>query len=114
MVKHFPCSLHLTPAGRLAGGAEGIGYLLTGAGRQGRHGPGRAAPVRGPTPREREVLALMAQGHGNQAIAGLLVVSETAVSEHIRAIFAKLGLSPGEHGHRRDAGSAHLPANVSA
>ncbi|OLF08005.1 DNA-binding response regulator [Actinophytocola xinjiangensis] len=58
-------------------------------------------PIRALTPREREVLALMAEGHANQAIADRLVVTETAVSKHIRNIFAKLGLPPGEHGHRR-------------
>jgi DNA-binding NarL/FixJ family response regulator len=53
------------------------------------------------TPREREVLALMAQGHANATIAELLVVTERAVSKHIAAIFAKLGLPPTDTGHRR-------------
>jgi DNA-binding NarL/FixJ family response regulator len=53
------------------------------------------------TPREREVLALMAEGHANGAIAELLVISETAVSKHIGNIFAKLGLPPAGTGHRR-------------
>jgi DNA-binding NarL/FixJ family response regulator len=53
------------------------------------------------TPREREVLALMAQGHANATIAELLVVTERAVNKHIAAIFAKLGLPPSDTGHRR-------------
>jgi DNA-binding NarL/FixJ family response regulator len=48
------------------------------------------------TSREREVLALMAEGHDNTAIAGTLVVSDSAVAKHINAIFAKLDLSPGD------------------
>ncbi|NED94043.1 response regulator transcription factor [Phytoactinopolyspora alkaliphila] len=58
-------------------------------------------PMRTLTPREREVLELMAEGHGNRSIAELLVVSETAVSKHIRNIFVKLGLPPTDNGHRR-------------
>jgi DNA-binding NarL/FixJ family response regulator len=58
-------------------------------------------PIHTLTPREREVLALMAEGLGNAAIAEQLVVTETAVSKHIRSIFAKLGLYPEDAGHRR-------------
>jgi DNA-binding NarL/FixJ family response regulator len=58
-------------------------------------------PLDALTPREREVLALMAQGHSNATIAELLVVTERAVSKHIAAIFAKLGLPPTDTGHRR-------------
>jgi DNA-binding NarL/FixJ family response regulator len=58
-------------------------------------------PMRALTPREQEVLALMAEGYANSAIAEQLVVSETAVSKHIGNIFAKLGLSPTDTGHRR-------------
>jgi DNA-binding NarL/FixJ family response regulator len=58
-------------------------------------------PLDALTPREREVLALMAQGHANATIAELLVVTERAVSKHIAAIFAKLGLPPTDTGHRR-------------
>ena len=68
-------------------------------------------PLRTLTPREREVLALMAEGYTNGAIAGRLVVSETAVSKHIGNIFAKLGLPPTDTGHRRVlAVLAHLKA----
>ena len=53
------------------------------------------------TPREREVLALMAQGRTNHAIATAFTVSERAVEKHIANIFAKLDLPPSEEGHRR-------------
>ena len=53
------------------------------------------------TPREREVLALMAEGHSNAGIAARLVVTEKAVSKHIGSIFAKLDLHPADDGHRR-------------
>ncbi|GLX92852.1 response regulator transcription factor [Herbidospora sp. NBRC 101105] len=52
----------------------------------------RDDPVALLTPREREVLALMAEGRSNPAIGRHLVVSEGAVEKHIRSIFAKLGL----------------------
>jgi len=53
------------------------------------------------TPREREVLALMAEGRSNAAIADTLVVGGGAVEKHINSIFTKLGLAPGERDHRR-------------
>jgi DNA-binding NarL/FixJ family response regulator len=53
------------------------------------------------TPRERDVLALMAEGRSNTAIADTLVVGGGAVEKHISNIFTKLGLAPGERDHRR-------------
>jgi DNA-binding NarL/FixJ family response regulator len=53
------------------------------------------------TPREREVLGLMAQGLSNAALARALVVSEGAIEKHISNIFAKLDLAPSPDGHRR-------------
>jgi DNA-binding NarL/FixJ family response regulator len=53
------------------------------------------------TPREREVLALMAEGRSNAAIAAALFVSEKAVSKHIANIFLKLGLPPSDDDNRR-------------
>src|SRR3984885_13582020 len=53
------------------------------------------------TPREREVLALMAEGRSNTAIAEALVVGGGAVEKHINNIFTKLGLAPGDRDHRR-------------
>jgi len=53
------------------------------------------------TPREAEVLALMAEGRSNAAIADRLVVTEKAVSKHIANIFLKLGLLPSDEDNRR-------------
>lgn len=53
------------------------------------------------TPREREVLALMAEGHTNAAIAERLVVSGGAVEKHVRNVFLKLGLPQTDQQHRR-------------
>jgi DNA-binding NarL/FixJ family response regulator len=53
------------------------------------------------TAREREVLALMAEGKGNADIASELVVSEAAIAKHIGNVFSKLGLAPNDAGHRR-------------
>jgi DNA-binding NarL/FixJ family response regulator len=53
------------------------------------------------TPRERDVLRLMAEGRSNSAIAANLVITEKAVSNHINALFAKLGLPPSDTDHRR-------------
>ncbi|MGV0768637.1 LuxR C-terminal-related transcriptional regulator [Mycobacterium syngnathidarum] len=53
------------------------------------------------TPREREVLALMAEGHSNSAMAAHLSISERAVEKHIGGIFTKLDLAPSTAHHRR-------------
>ncbi|MBB5134722.1 DNA-binding NarL/FixJ family response regulator [Thermocatellispora tengchongensis] len=53
------------------------------------------------SPRERDVLALMAEGLGNAAIAERLVVTDGAVHKHIRSIFAKLDLAPTDRADRR-------------
>ena len=53
------------------------------------------------TPREREVLALMAEGRTNAAIAKRLVVTDRAIEKHIANIFTKLGLSASDGDHRR-------------
>ena len=105
---------------------EGVGYLLkervgdmaefTGAVR--RVGSGGSAidpaivsqllsrhrgtdPLQSITPREREVLELMAEGRSNQGIAERLEVTERAVQKHITSIFAKLGLTTSDDDHRR-------------
>jgi DNA-binding NarL/FixJ family response regulator len=58
-------------------------------------------PLGALTARERELLALMAEGHSNTAIAQRLVLSASAVEKHIGNIFAKLGLPPDDAQHRR-------------
>ena len=110
----------------LAGGAEGVGYLLkdrvaeverlTEAVERVAAGGsvldpdvvaqmlGRArdqGPLDSLTEREREVLALMAEGRTNRAIAAELYVSERAVERHVTSIFGKLELPTGEQDHRR-------------
>jgi DNA-binding NarL/FixJ family response regulator len=61
----------------------------------------REDPLGALTPREREVLELMAEGRSNHAIAEQLVVTERAVEKHVTSIFGKLGLAPAAEDHRR-------------
>jgi DNA-binding NarL/FixJ family response regulator len=61
----------------------------------------RSDPLERVTPREREVLGLMAEGRSNHAIATALVVTERAVEKHVTSIFGKLGLPPTQDDHRR-------------
>ncbi|MDG6104147.1 response regulator transcription factor [Dactylosporangium aurantiacum] len=61
----------------------------------------RSAPIAALTPREREVLGLMAEGRSNAAIAARLFVTDKAVGKHINNIFAKLGLPQSEDDNRR-------------
>ncbi|MFF0362819.1 response regulator [Streptomyces fungicidicus] len=61
----------------------------------------RRDPLERLSPREREVLALMAEGRSNGAIARALVVSEAAVGKHVGGILAKLDLPPADETHRR-------------
>jgi DNA-binding NarL/FixJ family response regulator len=65
-------------------------------GRQRRH-----SPLDELTPREREILALMAEGRSNQAIADRLVLEIKTIEGHVHAIFSKLGLEPTAEDHRR-------------
>ena len=110
----------------LQGSAEGVGYLLkdrvadiggfTDALRRVADGGsvldpevvgqllGRRTsddPLDRLTPREREVLALMAEGRTNNGIAHGLVVTERAIEKHVTSIFSKLGVSGTEDGQRR-------------
>jgi DNA-binding NarL/FixJ family response regulator len=83
---------------RVAGGAtvldpEVVGQLLVRRRRD--------DPLRNLTPREREVLALMAEGRSNTAIARKIVVTDGAVEKHVRNIFTKLDLPPDDEQHRR-------------
>jgi len=61
----------------------------------------REEPLQRLTPREREVLGLMAEGRSNAAIASAMFVTEKAVSKHTNNIFSKLGLPPSEDDNRR-------------
>ena len=58
-------------------------------------------PLAALSEREREVLALMAEGRSNHAIAGRLVLTERTVESHVRSIFTKLDLPPAADDHRR-------------
>jgi DNA-binding NarL/FixJ family response regulator len=61
----------------------------------------RDDPLAELTAREREVLALMAEGRSNNGIATRLVITEGAVEKHVRSILSKLGLPAAEDNHRR-------------
>jgi DNA-binding NarL/FixJ family response regulator len=61
----------------------------------------RSDPLDRLTPREQEVLRLMAEGRSNAAIGHTLVITDSAVAKHINSIFTKLDLHPGESDHRR-------------
>ncbi|MBB5135110.1 DNA-binding NarL/FixJ family response regulator [Thermocatellispora tengchongensis] len=89
----FAAALDAVAGGGVVIDPEVVRHLLT------RRAPG-GGPLDRLTPRERQVLALMAEGRANAEIAEHLVVTEHAVAKHIGNIFAKLDLSPAE-GHRR-------------
>ena len=93
-VAEFLDALRRVAAGGTALDPEVVAQLLV------RQGPAGDA-LGGLTLRERDVLALMAEGRSNTEIAEALVISDGAVSKHINSIFAKLGLYPGDLGHRR-------------
>jgi DNA-binding NarL/FixJ family response regulator len=61
----------------------------------------REDPLDALTPREREVLELMAEGRSNGAISEQLVITERAVEKHVTSIFSKLDLTPAAEDHRR-------------
>jgi DNA-binding NarL/FixJ family response regulator len=92
-VAEFTAALARVAAGGTALDPEVVSQLLS-ASR-------RAASVSGLTPREREVMSLMAEGRSNAAIAAGLVVSPGAVEKHVASIFAKLGLPPSDTDNRR-------------
>jgi DNA-binding NarL/FixJ family response regulator len=91
-VRDFLDALDRVAAGGTALDPEVVAQLLA---RARRH------PHDELTPRETEVLALMAEGLSNAGIARRLVVTEGAVEKHVTSIFAKLGLEPAETDHRR-------------
>ena len=64
-------------------------------------GGSRTQPLAALTPRERDVLGLMAEGRSNSAIGARLYLSESAVGKHTASIFGKLGLGPSDDDNRR-------------
>jgi DNA-binding CsgD family transcriptional regulator len=91
-VAEFLDALRRVAAGGTALDTEVVAQLLVRRGGD---------PLDNLTERERGVLALMAEGRSNAEIASALVITDSAVSKHINSIFAKLGLYPGDAGHRR-------------
>jgi DNA-binding NarL/FixJ family response regulator len=89
----FVDAVRRVAAGGTAMDPEVIGRLLT-------HNAA-AGPVASLTPREREVLALMAEGRSNAAIAQQLVITERAVAKHTASIFVRLDLQPSDDDNRR-------------
>lgn len=92
-VADFVSAVRKVAAGGTAIDAEVVGQLLGRSRRQ--------DPLATLTPRERDVLAAMASGASNAAIAGRLVITEGAMEKHIRNVLGKLGLEPSGHEHRR-------------
>lgn len=91
-VDEFLDALHRVAAGGTALDPEVVSQLLA---RQ------RGDPLARLTPREREVLARMAEGRSNAGIAAVLVLSESAVAKHINSIFTKLDIPPADSDNRR-------------
>jgi DNA-binding NarL/FixJ family response regulator len=92
-VDEFVEALRRVAAGGAALDPEVVGQLLARSRRPG--------PLARLTPREQEVLRLMAEGRSNGAIAAALVVGEGAVEKHVSSIFSKLDLPPADTDHRR-------------
>lgn len=88
-------ALHRTAAGESVLDRAVVDVLVSGGGERGRLG--RLSN------RERDVLALMAEGHGNAAVAERLHVSRSSVEKHVSAIFTKLDLNEDADVHRRVA-----------
>ncbi|HEX3488111.1 MAG TPA: response regulator transcription factor [Streptosporangiaceae bacterium] len=93
-VDEFVTALERVATGGTALDPEVVRLLL----RSSHHAAGGVASLTG---REREVLALMAEGRSNAGIAAALVVSGGAVEKHVASIFGKLGLPPAESDNRR-------------
>ncbi|MYS54814.1 DNA-binding response regulator, partial [Streptomyces sp. SID6013] len=92
-VDEFVATLHRVADGGTALDAEVISQIFAGNQKQ-----DRLAPL---TAREREVLALMAEGLSNGGLAARLFITERSVEKHIRSIFTKLDLLPDDQGNRR-------------
>jgi DNA-binding NarL/FixJ family response regulator len=92
-VEAFVQAVARVAAGGSALDPEVVGRML------GRRRP--SGPLDTLSPRERDVLAAMAEGKSNRGIADALVVTEAAVEKHVTSIFHKLGLGPTQIEHRR-------------
>ena len=92
-VGDFLEALKRVAAGGAALDPEVVTQLLVRSGRQ--------DPLDGLSPREKEVLSLMAEGRTNGSIAEALVVTEGAVEKHVTSIFHKLEMPPADQAHRR-------------
>ena len=92
-VDEFISALLRVAAGGAALDPDVVGQLLARSRRR--------DPLERLTPREQDVLKLMAEGRSNTGIASVLVVSEGAVEKHVSSLFAKLDLIPGDTDHRR-------------
>ena len=92
-VEEFVSALETVASGGTVLDPEVVGQLLA----RRRRNEGLASL----TPREGEVLALLAEGRTNGAVAEALFVTEGAVEKHVRSIFGKLGLAQSEADHRR-------------
>lgn len=91
-VAEFIEAVHRVAAGGTALDPEAVAQLLV---RR------ESDPLERLTPRERDVLALMAEGRSNAGIGQALVVSESAVAKHINSILSKLDLPQADGDHRR-------------
>jgi DNA-binding NarL/FixJ family response regulator len=91
-------SAFVDAVGRVAGGGSALDPEVV-ARMLGRSQLG--APLRALTPRERAVLAAMAEGKSNIGIAQTLFISEAAVEKHVTAILRKLDIAPADTEHRR-------------
>ncbi|HEX3804379.1 MAG TPA: LuxR C-terminal-related transcriptional regulator, partial [Solirubrobacteraceae bacterium] len=83
---------------RVGGGGSALDPEVVGRMLGRRH---RDRPLDRLSPRERDVLAAMAEGKSNHGIAQALLVSQAAVEKHVTSIFHKLGLDPAQTEHRR-------------
>ncbi|MEO6714702.1 MAG: response regulator transcription factor [Mycobacteriales bacterium] len=92
-VDEFVSALRRVAAGGAALDPDVVGQLLARSRRR--------DPLERLTPREQEVLKLMAEGRSNAGIAAVLVVTDGAVEKHVSSLFAKLDLIPGDTDHRR-------------
>lgn len=100
-IRDFAAALDTVASGGTVIDPDVVQHVLSGS---------RRGPLDNLTPREREVLALMADGQSNADIARVLTLTDAAVNKHIGNIFAKLGLGPIEENRRVRAFLTYLQA----